>query len=88
VGTIYVSDVEFFLLRAGKFRAFAENLARLPWAEGALLVRTSTREIDHPERVRDDSSTTIVRPVAPFLEDALAGRLGRVEDLFDRGAGP
>ena len=88
VGSIYLSDVEFFLLRAGKFRAFVENLARLPWADGALLVRTSTREIDHPERVPGDSSTTIVRPVAPFLEAAGAGRIRSVEDLFDDGAGP
>ena len=88
VGTLYLSDVEFFLLRAGRLRACVENLARLPWAEGALLVRTSTREIDHPDRVPGDSSTTIVRPVAPFLEAAGAGRVRRVEDLFDRGDGP
>jgi hypothetical protein len=87
VGSLYLSDVEFFLLRAGRFRACVENLARLPWAAGALLVRTSTREIDHPERVPGDSSTTVVRPVAPFLEAAGAGRVRGVEDLFDGGAG-
>jgi hypothetical protein len=82
VSTFYASDVEFFLLRSGKFPAYAANLAKLPWAEGAVLIRTSTREIPHPERVSGDSSTTILRPVGPFLEAARAGRIKTVEDLF------
>ncbi len=84
ISAFYASDVEFFLLRSGRFAAYAANLARLPWAEGAVLIRTSTREIDHPDRRPGDSSTTILRPVAPFLEAALAGRIGTVEDLFAR----
>lgn len=70
VAVVYVSDVEFFLQRAGKFDAYVANLAGLPWAEGALIVRTSTREIDHPERAKGDSATTIVRPAASFLADS------------------
>lgn len=83
VSVLYIADVEFFLLRAGQFDAYAANLDRIPWAEGALIVRTSTREIDHPSRVEGDSATTIARPVAPFLEAALAGRIRGVDDLFD-----
>jgi hypothetical protein len=83
LAVLYISDVEFFLLRAGRFPAYVENLARLPWAEGALIVRTSTREIAHPERVKGDSSTTIARAIAPFLAAARAGKIRRVEDLFD-----
>jgi hypothetical protein len=82
VSTLYASDVEFFLLRAGKFAAYISNLAKLPWSEGAVLIRTSTREIPHPERLPGDSSTTILRPVAPFLEAAKAGRIKTVDDLF------
>ncbi len=82
VSAFYISDVEFFLVRSGRFAAYAANLARLPWAEGAVLIRSSTREIDHPERRPGDSSTTILRPVAPFLEAALAGRIAAVDDLF------
>jgi hypothetical protein len=72
VGVIYVSDVEFFLQRAGKFQAYREHLRRLPWADGAIVVRTSTREIEHPERVPGDSATTVVRAVAPWLAGAEA----------------
>ena len=82
VSVLYIADVEFFLLRAGRFGTYVDNLGRLPWAEGAVLVRTSTREIGHPDRVAGDSSTTIVRAVAPFLEDARAGRVRGVEGLF------
>lgn len=82
VALAYISDVEFFLLRSGRFAPYVENLAGLPWAEGALIVRTSTREIDHPARVEGDSATTVVRPVAPFLDAARAGRIRGVDDLF------
>ncbi len=84
VSAFYASDVEFFLLRSGRFAAYAANLSRLPWLEGAVLIRTSTREIDHAERFPGESSTTILRPVAPFLEAAQSGQIGRVEDLFLR----
>jgi hypothetical protein len=82
LGVVYVSDVEFFLLRSGRFAAYAANLARLPRAAGAVIVRTSTREIQHPERIAGDSSTTIVRPLDRFLADAKAGRIQGVDDLF------
>jgi len=82
LGVFYISDVEFFLLRAGKFAAYIANLARLPWAERAVIVRTSTREIVHPERVPGDSSTTIIRPVARLLAEGQAGSIRTVHDLF------
>ena len=82
LGVLAISDVEFFLIRDGKFPTYAANLAALPWAEGAILIRTSTREIPHPERIKRDSSTTILRPVALFLKTAIAGQIRTVEDLF------
>jgi SAM-dependent methyltransferase len=82
VSVFYISDVEFFLLRSGRFADYVANLRKLPWLEGAFLIRTSTREIPHPERSPGDSSTTILRPVAKFLEDVEAGRIKTVDDLF------
>ena len=87
VSVLYVSDVEFFLLRAGRFDAYLANLDRLPWRDGALIVRTSTREIDHPARVPGDSATTIAVPAAPFLADARAGRVRTPDDLFSGRGG-
>jgi hypothetical protein len=82
VAVAYFSDVEYFLLRSGRFPDFVANLDRLPWAEGAVLIRASTREIKHPERVAGDSSTTVLRPVAPFLAAARAGKIRMPDDLF------
>jgi len=82
VALLYISDVEFFLLRAGRLKSYAANLAALPWADGALIARTSTREIKHPERMPGDSSTTIVRPVALFLQAVEAEKVRSVDDLF------
>jgi hypothetical protein len=82
VAMIYLSDVEFFLLRDGKFARFLENLQRIPWAEGALLARSTSRKLEHPERVAGDVGTTVLRPVQPFLREARAGRIQNVEDLF------
>ncbi len=84
VGVFYISDVEFFLLRGGRFAAYVANLARLPWAEEAVLIRTSTRPIESPERVVGDSSTTILRPVDRFLARAGRGEIRSVDDLFRR----
>lgn len=82
VGVFYVSDVEFFLLRAMRLEAYVANLGRLPWAEGALIVRSSTREIDHPARIEGDSSTTIMVDARAFLTEARAGRVRTPDDLF------
>ena len=82
VGVFYVSDVEFFLIRQGKFAAYLANLERLPWSKNAVLVRTSTREIDHPRRLSGHSSTTITEPATAFLDRAKRGEVHSVDDLF------
>jgi len=84
VGVLYASDVEFFLLRAGTFGTYLANLSHLPWSDGAVIVRTSTREIRHPERHRGDSSTTVVRDAAAFLAAGRSGAIRTPDDLFDR----
>ncbi|MDX2036632.1 MAG: hypothetical protein SFX72_08265 [Isosphaeraceae bacterium] len=87
VGVFYVSDVEFFLLRAGRFADYVANLSALPWAAGAVIVRTSTREIDHPERRSGESSTTVIRAAERFLARAERGEIASVDDLFEREGG-
>jgi hypothetical protein len=82
IDVLYVSDVEFFLLRAGKFDAYVANLGALPWTDHAVIVRTSTREIVHPRRVAGDSSTTIVVEASAFLGAARGGKIKTADDLF------
>ena len=82
VSLVYISDVEDFLLRGGRFGPYVDNLNSLPIAEGAMIARTSTRSIDHPARARGDSSTTILASLPRFLDAAKAGRIRRPADLF------
>ncbi|MHC5539360.1 LIC_10091 family protein [Singulisphaera rosea] len=82
ISLIYISDVEFFLFRSGRFPTYLDELGRLPWTRDARLVRTSTREIVHPDRVPGDSSTTSIVPVAAFLAAARAKAYRSVDDLF------
>ncbi len=83
VTAFYVSDVEFFLLRAGRFPDYLKNLRRLPWHDNGVIIRSSTREIDHPARVPGDSSTTIVVAAHRFLERATHGPIQSPDELFD-----
>lgn len=82
VGCIYISDVEFFLMRGSHFSKYIANLSRLPLHHEARVVRTSTREIMHNERLPGQSSTTIVRPLADMIHDYHAGKIGKWDDLF------
>ena len=85
VGCYYISDVEFFVFRSGRFSDYLANLALLPWHPGAVVIRTSTREISHRERMPGKSSTTICRPVKAFLEACHLGKINRWEDLWQPG---
>jgi hypothetical protein len=85
---LYVSDVEFFLVRGGGFPAYLDNLAQLPRREDALVVRTSTRPIDHPARVAGDSSTTLVTRLDTLLALRPRAREVRPDDLFPNDAPP
>lgn len=83
VDVFYTSDVEFFLLRSGVYEAFARNLRGLPWSDNAVIVRTSTREMEHAARVKGDSSTTIAVEVGRFLERSGKARIRVYAELFE-----
>ena len=82
IGCFYISDVEFFLLRQGTFSNYLANLGKLPWHPDARIIRTSTLEIEHPERIKGNSSTTICRPVQALLRNGQQGKLKRWDDLW------
>jgi hypothetical protein len=81
---LYISDVEFFLLRSGRFDSYVQNLSLLPWSASVQIARTSTREITHPARVAGDHSTTTLEPITSFLERAHRGLIQSADDLFDQ----
>jgi hypothetical protein len=82
VSVVYLSDVEFFLLRGGRYEGLVQGLEALPRLEGAVLLRTSTREIRHPQRVKGDSSTTIVVSLQEAISAWRGGKVRGADDLF------
>ncbi|MDB5351524.1 MAG: hypothetical protein JWN86_2771 [Planctomycetota bacterium] len=82
LSVVYISDVEFFLFRSGKFNEYIRNLAAFPRLDTAVIVRTSTRPIENRERVSGDQCTTVVRDLAQFLKAAEAGHVRSADDLF------
>ena len=80
VRAFYTSNVEFYLYRNGTFGRFAENVALLPRAPGAVFVRslflTSFRE-GHPRAVPGYASLQLVQP----MEVVAAGEARTYRDL-------
>ncbi len=75
VSAFYVSNVEFYLLRAGSFRDYVENVRSLPLHEDSLFIRVYFDYGDaHPAGLPGHRSTTILQSISRFL------------DLYDSGA--
>lgn len=75
VTTFYTSNVEFYLLRDRRYRAFAENVRSLPTAETSLFLRAYFHYgRPHPSSDSQDRSTMIMQRIRSFLE------------LYDSGA--
>jgi hypothetical protein len=72
LSVIYASNVEFYLFRKGTFMRFAENLARIPHAERALLIRSV---------FGGGSSVSQTQPVSALLEGVLGGRYRQYWEL-------
>ena len=71
----YTSNVEFYLWRGGTFSAWAENLASLPSADGAVVIRSYFPNFggDHPSAIPGYYSTQTLQPVRTVV-DALEDR--------------
>jgi hypothetical protein len=74
--------MEYFLLKAGRFATFLSNLERLPRHQEAIVIRTSTRPITHPERVTGDQCTTVIRRLEPLFVQSRDGKIKNYENLF------
>lgn len=68
VSAFYVSNVEFYLMRSGRFRAYVDNLRSLPAGEDSLLVRAYfDYGLSHPERLPGHRSTILLQRISRFL---------------------
>lgn len=89
VSVFYTSNVEFYLFRSGVFADFARNVASLPAAENAVIVRSlfhNTLGIVHPKTVPGYYSTQLAQFFDVFLREAAGdGGYRGYWDLVTRG---
>jgi hypothetical protein len=75
VSTFYTSNVEFYLLRSGRYRSFVENVRSLPINEKSLFLRAYfDYGRPHPTSDGRERSTLVLQRIHRFL------------DLYDSGA--
>ncbi len=74
VRVFYVSNVEFYLFRQGRWDAFIQNLRSLPMAADAHIIRSySNTWRPHPAARPGDLLTTLVQSVSALLANEDAG---------------
>jgi hypothetical protein len=81
VTAFYVSNVEQYLFDGGSFRAFAENVRRLPINDNSLFIRAVAGRFPHPARLPGHRLTTLLQRMAVFLKDFDEGRYQSYFDL-------
>jgi hypothetical protein len=76
VSVLYVSNVEFYLMREGSFEAFAENVKTLPRNERSVIIRSyfnGPYSYSHPQWVPGYFSTQILQTVDTFVAEYTRG---------------
>ena len=89
VAAVYVSNVEFYLLRDGRFERFVEHVRALPIRPGAVMIRAYfDYGRRHPQRRPGHRSTTVLQPISGFLELHEAGAFNSFWDVSTLGILP
>ena len=89
VAAFYVSNVEFYLLRDGRFDRFAENVRALPIRRDAVMIRAYfDYGRPHPQHRPGHRSTTVLQPIERFLELHRAGAFDSFWDVSTLGILP
>ena len=76
VSVLYVSNVEFYLMREGSFEAFAENAKTLPRNDRSVIIRSyfnGPYSYGHPQWVPGYFSTQILQTLDTFVAEYTKG---------------
>lgn len=85
VGAFYVSNVEYYLIRAGEFESYVENLRSLPWEEDSLFIRAYFNYgYQHPAGLSGHRSTTVLQRSSSFFSQYDAGAYRNYWDVCTR----
>lgn len=81
VSVFYLSNVEFYLFRQGRWNAFVENVKALPTSDSSVFIRAyANLRRPHPKMVDDHITVSLVQNIHVFLRNA---RAGMYNDLWD-----
>ena len=81
VSIFYTSNVEFYLFSSSNWSRFVGNVRSLPLADDAIFIRSyfgNGRQ--HPLNMRGHRSTSLTKPIVPFLADY---DVGKIMDYWD-----
>ena len=68
ISSFYVSNVEFYLMRSGRFASYVENVRALPLQDDSLFIRAYfDYGLSHPARLPGHRSTVLLQRVPRFL---------------------
>ena len=84
LSVLYVSNVEFYLMREGSFDAFAANVRMLPYNARSVIIRSyfgGGFYGSHPQSVPGYFSTQLLQTVESFAAEAARGGYATYQDL-------
>ena len=87
VSAFYTSNVEFYLLRDGGFDRFAANVARLPYDDNSVIIRSyfgRSFGFVHPQAVRGYYSVQLLQTIESLVNDSEVGAYRSYLDLVTR----
>ena len=83
VTAFYTSNVEMVLFRGGIFDGFANNVKKLPVNDRSLIIRAVFSRYEHPARMPDYGTFTLLQQIPVFLRDFDEGLYKSYTDLIN-----
>lgn len=83
VTAFYTSNVEMVLFRGGIFDGFANNVKKLPVNDRSLIIRAAFSRYEHPARLPDYGTFTLLQQIPVFLRDFDEGIYKSYTDLIN-----
>jgi hypothetical protein len=85
VSCFYLSNVEFYLFRQGRWPSYMRNMRQLPWSGNAVLIRTYANSWRrHPAQIPGYYMTTLLQIAGRFFQNESAGKNQTYWDLVSQ----